>query len=51
MKNIPSTLSEVKDDWLRSLFAGYDGFDAQLIKDIEKESMGEGIGQVGTLPI
>ena len=47
MKNLPSTISEVKDDWLRSLFVGYDGFDAQLIKDIEKESMGEGIGQVG----
>ena len=37
MKNLPSTISEVKDDWLRSLFVGYDGFDAQLIKDIEKE--------------
>ena len=47
MKNIPSNLTEVKDDWLRGLFVGYDGFDAQLIKDIEKEKVGEGIGQVG----
>ena len=47
MKNIPSNLTEVKDDWLRGLFADYDGFDAQLIKDIEKEKVGEGIGQVG----
>ena len=47
MKNIPSTLSEVKDDWLRDLFVSYDGFAAQLIEDIEKEKVGEGIGQVG----
>jgi len=51
VKNIPTNLSEVKDDWLTSLFLDYDGFGGQLIKDIEKESMGEGIGQVGTLPI
>ena len=47
MKNLPSALSEVKDEWLRSLFVDYGGYDAQLIKAIEKESMGEGIGQVG----
>ena len=47
MKNIPSSLAEIDDDWLQGLFIKYGGFDAGSIEHIAKQPMGEGIGQVG----
>mgnify|MGYP003333928713 CR=1 FL=1 len=47
MKNIPSSLAEIDDDWLKGLFIEYGGFEAESIEHIAKQPMGEGIGQVG----
>ena len=47
MKHIPSSLSEVKEDWLKSLLVDYGGFEEGSIDHIAKQTMGEGIGQVG----
>jgi hypothetical protein len=46
-KNIPSAMSEVEDHWLAEKIVAHPDFANTPIKSIERETIGEGIGQVG----
>ena len=46
--NIPSAMSEVTDQWLIEKISGHPDFANKAIKSIERKTVGEGIGQVGS---
>ena len=47
MKNIPSDMGKVRDEWIADLLVVHGGLESGSISKIEREPMGEGIGQVG----
>ena len=47
MKNIPSDMGKVRDEWIADLLVVHGGLKSGSISKIEREPMGEGIGQVG----
>ena len=46
-KNIPSAMSDVTDQWLIEKISAHPDFANTPIKSIQRETVGEGIGQVG----
>ena len=46
-KNIPSSMSEVTDQWLIEIISAHPDYTDSAIKSIERQTVGEGIGQVG----
>ena len=46
-KNIPTSMHEVTDQWLIDILSSHQAFADAPISSVDRQSVGDGIGQVG----